>query len=81
MAAVGREFPLNTIKLPRGFSTSRFAEGVPNALSLSLSPKGTLFVGCREAGKVYALRDENEDYRADRVCDPSLGVTRVRHFF
>ena len=47
MAAVGPELPLHTINLPRGFSISLFAEGVPNARSFSLSPKGTLFVGSR----------------------------------
>lgn len=48
---------------------------MPNARSLSLSPKGTLFVGSREAGKVYALRDENEDYRADRVYTIAKGLS------
>lgn len=75
MAAVGPELPLHTINLPRGFSISLFAEGVPNARSLSLSPKGTLFVGSREAGKVYALRDENRDYRADRVYTIAKGLS------
>lgn len=48
---------------------------MPNARSLSLSPKGTLFVGSREAGKVYALRDENGDYRADRVYTIAKGLS------
>jgi glucose/arabinose dehydrogenase len=39
---------------------------VNNARSLCLSPDGTLFVGTRSEGKVYALRDTNGDFRADQ---------------
>jgi glucose/arabinose dehydrogenase len=73
-AAAGQEPFLHTIKLPRGFSISLYARGVPNARSLSLSPKGTLFVGSREAGSVYALRDENGDHRADGVYTIAKGL-------
>jgi glucose/arabinose dehydrogenase len=66
-ASQGRELPLRSIKLPPGFAISVYAEGVPNARSLSMSPKGTLFVGSREAGNVYALRDEDGDARAEKV--------------
>jgi hypothetical protein len=44
--------PLNTIKLPPGFSISIYARDVPDARSMTLSPNGTLFVGTRKAGKV-----------------------------
>jgi glucose/arabinose dehydrogenase len=74
ISASGREPPLQTIKLPRGFSISLYAPSVPNARSLSLSPMGTLFVGSREAGKVYALRDENGDYKADRIYTIASGL-------
>ena len=59
------KLPIEKIKLPSGFKISVFAEGIDNARSLCLSPNGTLFVGTREAGNVYALRDLNKDGVAD----------------
>lgn len=59
------KLPLDKIKLPPGFRIGVFAEDISNARSLCLSPNGTLFVGTRDAGNVYALRDTNGDYVAD----------------
>ena len=59
--------PLHTIKLPPGFTIDIFASDVPNARSIALSPAGTLFVGTRAAGKVYAIVDRNHDNKADEV--------------
>lgn len=56
---------LNTIKLPEGFSISIYAE-VENARSMVMSPSGTLFVGNKERGTVYALKDINGDGTADK---------------
>ncbi len=47
--------PLEKVKLPKGFSISVFAKGVKNARSLVLGANGTLFVGTRTEGKVYAI--------------------------
>jgi glucose/arabinose dehydrogenase len=60
------KLPLQKIKLPPGFAIGVFAEGVKNARSMTLSPSGTLFVGTRDAGNVYALRDTNGDFQADQ---------------
>jgi glucose/arabinose dehydrogenase len=57
--ACSSELRLDTIKLPPGFQISLYAE-VPGARSMTLSPKGTLFVGTRGAGKVYAIRTGDE---------------------
>ena len=43
-STLAAELPLNDIKLPPGFEISIYASNVPNARSLTLSPKGTLFV-------------------------------------
>lgn len=59
------KLPLDKIKLPPGFRIATYAEGIKNARSLCLSPAGTLFVGTRDAGNVYALRDTNGDQLAD----------------
>jgi glucose/arabinose dehydrogenase len=56
---------LDGIELPEGFGIHIYAEDVNNARSLCLGPKGTLFVGTRQAGKVYALRDTDGDFVAD----------------
>lgn len=63
----GPEPDLNKIELPKGFTIELYAEGVENARSLERSPNGTVFVGTRGEGKVYALRDEDGDNRADRM--------------
>lgn len=58
--------PLEKLKLPEGFVISIFADSVVNARSLSYSPSGTLFVSTRSEGNVYALKDTNGDYIADK---------------
>ena len=64
--AGAQELPVELIKLPPGFKIEIFANRVPNARSMALSPNGTLFVGSRTAGNVYALRDEDHDNRAEK---------------
>jgi len=57
--------PLASIKLPPGFSINVYAE-VSNARSLAMSPDGTLFVGNKDEDKVYAVKDINGDFKADK---------------
>jgi glucose/arabinose dehydrogenase len=57
------ELPLEKIKLPPGFEISVYARNVPGARSLALSPAGTLFVGTRGEGVVYALSEAGKDSR------------------
>lgn len=56
---------LGQISLPEGFVIDVFASEVDGARSLAMSDGGTLFVGTRDEGKVYALVDTDGDYRAD----------------
>ena len=67
---------LTQIELPEGFHIRVYAKGVPGARSLSLSPSGTLFVGTRSSGRVYALRDEDGDHKAERVIILARGLNR-----
>ncbi|MFN8887487.1 MAG: PQQ-dependent sugar dehydrogenase, partial [Cyclobacteriaceae bacterium] len=57
--------PLDLIKLPKGFSISVYAE-VEDARSMAMSPSGTLFVGNRSEDKVYAVKDTDGDFKADK---------------
>jgi glucose/arabinose dehydrogenase len=65
---------LEKIKLPPGFSIALYANHVPNARSMVLSPSGTLFVGTRNGDSVYALPDTNRDHRADEVIRVLKGL-------
>lgn len=53
------------LRMPRGFSISVWAADVPNARQMALAEGGTVFVGSRRAGNVYALRDHDGDGRAE----------------
>lgn len=46
---------LRDFELPPGFRIERYAADVPGARSLTLGAAGVVYVGSREAGKVYAL--------------------------
>ncbi|MCQ1536692.1 sorbosone dehydrogenase family protein [Methanosarcina sp. KYL-1] len=66
---------IGCIELPPGFSIDYYAENVENARSMTLSPNGTLFVGSRGAGKVYAIPDRDKDNKADEVLVLAEGLT------
>ena len=63
--AVAEKLPLDKIKLPPGFEIEIFAGDVINARQMVLGDEGTLFVGSRKAGNVYALSDSNADGKPD----------------
>jgi glucose/arabinose dehydrogenase len=71
-----QQLPIQQIQLPEGFVISLFAQNIPSARSLTMSPGGTLFVGTRSggAGRVYALQDLNNDFKADRVYTIASGL-------
>ena len=68
------DLPLERLNLPEGFSVDVYAEGLDGARSMALGEDGTLFVGTRNQEKVYALRDEDGDYRADQVYEVATGL-------
>lgn len=75
LPGVGAEsLPLDTIKLPPGFKIELYATGVKNARSMVRSSSGTLFVGTRRAGNVYAILDKNNDNKADEVITIASGL-------
>jgi glucose/arabinose dehydrogenase len=54
------------ISLPAGFKIELYASDIDGARSMVHNQAGTLFVGSRTAGKVYALKDTDGDRRIDR---------------
>lgn len=66
--------PLHQIILPPRFEISIYASPVRNARSMALSPNGTLFVGTRSAGTVYAVLDRNRDQKADEIITLLRGL-------
>lgn len=64
LAAAGcgkAQSPVEQIQLPPGFRIDVYASGVEGARSLALGDNGVVFVGSRNAGRVYALVDEQGD--------------------
>jgi glucose/arabinose dehydrogenase len=53
------KLPLAQLKLPKGFKIEVYASGIPNARSLRIGDKGTVFVGNLLRDKVYAIVDRN----------------------
>jgi glucose/arabinose dehydrogenase len=68
------ELPLAGIRLPPGFRIDLYADKVPGARSMALSPGGILFVGTRDVGKVYAVLDRGRKNRADEVIPIASGM-------
>ncbi len=53
------ELPLDKLKVPKGFKVEVWVDGIPEARSLALGDKGTVFVGNRNLSDVYAVREVN----------------------
>ena len=49
--------PTDKLKVPPGFKIEVWAEGIPEARSLALGDKGTVFAGNRNLSDVYAIVD------------------------
>jgi len=65
---------LGEITLPPGFAIAVYADSLPGARSLALGAKGTLFVGSRHEGKVYAVIPAADGRRAARVVTIAAGL-------
>ena len=52
------ELPVAKLRVPDGFKIEVWAEGVPEARSLALGDKGTVFVSNRNLSSVYAIVDK-----------------------
>ncbi|MFT3885817.1 MAG: hypothetical protein QM724_10405 [Flavobacteriales bacterium] len=64
---------LEDIRLPDGFHIAVYAS-VKNARGMSLGPDGTVYVGSRDEGAVYALRDADGDGIAETQYTIAKGL-------
>jgi glucose/arabinose dehydrogenase len=53
------KLPVGQLKVPKGFHVEVFASGIPDARSLRVGDKGTVFVGNRVHDKVWAIYDKD----------------------
>ena len=60
--------PIGKLRLPSGFRVEVYASGIPDARSLRVGPKGTVFVASPASGKVYAI----DSQRAVKVIASGL---------
>lgn len=65
---------LGSVRLPPGFRIEAFATDLSNARGLALGERGTLFVGTRTDGRVFALRDSDGDGLADQRWTLAKGL-------
>src|SRR5882757_6971223 len=59
IAAAADKLPTAKLKLPPGFNIEVYAAGMANARSMAEGDKGTIFVGTRLVGNVYAIANKD----------------------
>ena len=57
VAAALEKLPVDKLKVPAGFKVEVYANGLANARSLARGTDGTVFVGSRLVGRVYAITE------------------------
>jgi glucose/arabinose dehydrogenase len=66
--------PVNLLRAPTGFHIEVYAYPVPGARSLALGDNGTVFVGTRENGKVYAIIPDKKAPHHTRIITIAEGL-------
>lgn len=65
------ESNLDLLKVPAGFKIEIFANNVPNARTMVIGTQGTIFIGTRSAGNVYAIREGKQYQIASNLNMPN----------
>lgn len=65
---------LDTLQLAPGFRIALWSDQVPNARAIALGARGTVFVGSRQAGKVYAVEPAEGGRRGGTVHVVASGL-------
>ncbi|HAT8146480.1 TPA: sorbosone dehydrogenase family protein, partial [Legionella pneumophila] len=71
---LGQDLPLNLLKYPAGFTVSIYARPVVDAREMALGSKDIVFVGSRNAGKVYAVIPDKKNSHGTRVLTIASGL-------
>jgi len=53
------KLPLDKLKLPAGFKAEVWSSGHPGGRTMVMGPKGTMFMGTRLIGRVYAITEKD----------------------
>jgi glucose/arabinose dehydrogenase len=53
------KIPVDKIKLPPGFKAEVWSHGHPGGRAMAEGPKGTIFMGTRQIGRVYAITNKD----------------------
>ena len=53
------KLPIDKIKLPSGFKAEVWSSGHPGARTMVMGDKGTMFMGTRVIGRVYAITEKD----------------------
>jgi glucose/arabinose dehydrogenase len=59
IATAADKLPVDKIKLPAGFKAEVWSSGHPGARTMVLGDKGTMFMGTRLIGRVYAITNKD----------------------
>lgn len=70
------KLPLDKLKVPDGFEIEVYASGLANGRSMRQGPDGTLFVGTRTVGKVYAIPEKRDADGKRQVKTIATGLHR-----
>jgi glucose/arabinose dehydrogenase len=69
------QVPVAALRVPQGFQLELWAHGMPGARTMAEGEDGTVFVGTRTIGRVYAVTDANGQRSsrvvAERLTDPN----------
>lgn len=57
------KLPIDKLHAPDGFKIEVYASGLANARSMQIAPDGTVFVGSRIAGRVYAITPDTHQVK------------------
>lgn len=69
-----QKIPLERIKLPDGYHIEVYTDQVENARALDFADNGTLFVGSRSKGDIYAVTPDRKVFVLDRGLKMPAGL-------
>jgi glucose/arabinose dehydrogenase len=70
----GAALPIYKLKVPTGFHIALYTSKLPGARSMTLSDRGTLYVGTRDQGVVYAIPDATKETVAGKIYVIARGL-------